>query len=359
MIAIKDFKHLESYTRIIEKQLIKDLWDMIYKPMFKILNLKAKNDKNILIDAIDNGLIFYSDGGFKARDKFSNEISKELIKIGAKYDKWEHSYKIDLQDIPKDVLQTLTESVARAQRKLNNLNDFLTDVELNLEQIVETLIFDKQVGAILTDAEGKVLKNINTIEFDVTDTQKTKMLDAVNKHFQMSEKEIENNYTTNIQVYTKKWLVERIPEMRQRIQQAILEGYREDQVQKMLEREYGIMQRKAKFLAQNETSIMLTQLKKAIYTDMGFTHFQWNTILDSRERKLHRELHGRVFRYDEPPVIDERTGQKGLPGETYNCRCGMTPISLDSPFFNQTDIDRYTNLKYRKIMANIPPTDNN
>ena len=88
---------------------------------------------------------------------------------------------------------------------------------------------------------------------------------------------------------------------------------------------------------------------------MGFEHFIWNTILDSRERPLHRRLHGRIFRFDEPPVIDERTQQRGLPGETYNCRCSLTPIRIDSPFYSRQEVDRYANLKYNKVMSAIPP----
>ena len=354
--VIKDFKHLEGYTKIIEKQLFKDLWDTIYKPMFKILNLNAKNEENILIDAIDKGTIYYVNGGFKAKGKFTNRISKELLKLGAEYNKWEHSYKIPLDRIPKTILQAITENVARAQKKLTHINNFLSDVELNLDQIIDTMIFNRDVEDILGDVEKQIVKNINVIELDISESEKTNILDVINNNFKISKEEIEKNYTNNIQHYTKKWLIEKIPEMRQKVQQAILEGYREDQVQKMLETEYGIMQRKAKFLAQNETSIMLAQLKKTTYTQMGFEHFIWNTILDSRERPSHRRLHGKIFRFDAPPEIDERTGQRGLPGETYNCRCSLTPIRLDSPFFNKSEVEGYENLKYNKIMSAIPPT---
>ena len=54
MKVIKDFKHLESYTKIIKDKLFSELWEMIYKPMFKILDLKAKNEDNPIIQALDN-----------------------------------------------------------------------------------------------------------------------------------------------------------------------------------------------------------------------------------------------------------------------------------------------------------------
>ena len=46
--------------------------------------------------------------------------------------------------------------------------------------------------------------------------------------------------------------------------------------------------------------------------------------------KLHKKLNNQIFRFDDPPIIylDEKRGisQKGLPGETYNCRCSMVPV---------------------------------
>ena len=48
--------------------------------------------------------------------------------------------------------------------------------------------------------------------------------------------------------------------------------------------------------------------------------------MDGRERELHKQLNGQVFRFDDPPVIDERTGQKCLPAQTYNCRFTFSPV---------------------------------
>ena len=98
----------------------------------------------------------------------------------------------------------------------------------------------------------------------------------------------------------------------------------------MIKQEYPKVAYKAKFLAQNETSIMLAEYKRVTYQEMGFDKFIWRTITDGRERELHKELNGKIFRYDAPPVIDERTGQRGLPGETYNCRCDAIPYRDDN-----------------------------
>ena len=99
---------------------------------------------------------------------------------------------------------------------------------------------------------------------------------------------------------------------------------------------------------------MLAQIKKVHYSAMGFDSFMWHTILDARERPLHRMLNGKIFRFDDPPVIDERTGQRGLPGETYNCRCDLTPIMSDSAFYNiNQNAAREDSQQYADIMKAI------
>ena len=54
--------------------------------------------------------------------------------------------------------------------------------------------------------------------------------------------------------------------------------------------------------------------------------FKWIANLDERVRDEHKKLNGTIHRYDNPPIIDERTGTKGMPGEFYNCRCTFIPI---------------------------------
>ena len=342
MQAIKDFKHLKKYTQMVEQRLFSDLWETIYKPMFKILNLKAENEKDVILEAIKSGKLYLTPEGFKAKDGFNNELSKALIELGAKYDRYFQTFR--LEEIPERILKAIEASKKRAATKLNQINDFLADVQYNLPHIVETMVFNTEVVTILDDVHGQIKKNItklNVIEPEFTEEQK---------------KQIAEKYTNNMQFYIKKWAVEDIAKMREKVQKAVLEGYREDEVQEMLQKEYKIASDKAKFLAQNETSIMLAEVKKQTYTQMGFEYFIWNTILDGKERELHADLHGKIFRFDEPPIIYTYKGteQRGLPGQTYNCRCSLTPIRLDSPFFDAGDVKKYRELKnYKGIMKTV------
>lgn len=324
--AIKDFKIKKAYTKLIEKVLFSYLWDGIYKPMFEIMQIKpiiAKNSLNSIIEALRDGKITYADGGFRAKTKFTNAQSLQLKKWGAVWDRREKMYRLPESRLPDELKVTLAEVQINAENQIKLLQGYLEQVEYNIPYIVESMVFDSEVKTILDDAGNEVKKNVkhlNVIKPELSEQQKNDIAKA---------------YTENMRDYAiKDFAQERIPAMRQKIQELVLKGYRTDKIQELLQKEYGIMARKAKFLAQNETTIMLAEYKKVTYQEMGFDKFIWRTITDGRERPLHAALNGTVWRFDNPPIIYIYKGKvvKGLPGQTFNCRCELIPFIDDSPF---------------------------
>lgn len=340
--AIKDFKIKEAYTKLIEKALWSYLWEGIYKPMFEIMNVKpivVKNSLDVVVEALREGKIIYVDGGFKAKTKFTNAQSSQLVKWGAKWDKHQKMYRLPESMLPDSLRVYIAESRIQQQEQIKLLQGYLEQVEYNFPYIIESMVFDTEVKTILDDAGNEVKKNIkhiNVIEPELSEEQTN---------------EIAGTYTENMKGYViKDFAQERIPEMRRKIQELVLKGYRTDKVQELLQKEYGIAARKAKFLAQNETAIMLSEYKKVTYKEMGFNKFIWRTITDGRERELHKQLNGTVWSYDNPPVIDERTGNRGLPGQSYNCRCMQIPYMDDTPF----DHNIQDHKAYEKYISSHP-----
>lgn len=324
--ALKDFKIKEAYTKLVEKALFSYLWEGIYQPMFEILNIKpviAKNSLNVIVEALCDGKLLYVDGGFKAKGKFTNAQSAQLIKWGARWDRTQKMYRIPRDMLPEELRVYLAEAQINNELKINQIQEYLRLVEENMPYIVESMVFDEEVKTILDDAGNEVKKNIKkiaVIEPELSEKQKN---------------EIARAYTENMQDYViKDFANERLPEMRRKIQELVLQGYRLDKVQELLEKEYDFMARKAKFLAQNETTIMLSEYKKVTYKEMGFNKFIWRTITDGKERPLHKALNGTIWSYDDPPVIGIYKGQKvkGLPGQAFNCLVG--DMNIISPFFH-------------------------
>lgn len=94
-----------------------------------------------------------------------------------------------------------------------------------------------------------------------------------------------------------------------------------------IQRHDGVTERRAELIARDQTSKATTAINSARMEVLGIKKFQWlHSGGGQHPRKLHQRLSGQIFSLDDPPVIDERTGERGLPGQLINCRCRMVPV---------------------------------
>ena len=69
---------------------------------------------------------------------------------------------------------------------------------------------------------------------------------------------------------------------------------------------------------------------------LGFEYYEWSTSNDERVstgKGGHKQLNGRIYRYDTPTAIIDSYGNKGHCADRVNCRCVPIPIMLQP---NQT-----------------------
>jgi len=85
---------------------------------------------------------------------------------------------------------------------------------------------------------------------------------------------------------------------------------------------------RAALIARDQTSKATTAVNAARMDALGVKEFEWLHSQGGREpRPLHKNvLNGNVYSVAEPPEIDDRTGERGLPGQLINCRCRMVPV---------------------------------
>lgn len=108
-------------------------------------------------------------------------------------------------------------------------------------------------------------------------------------------------------------------------QQAVFENSK-----KLVDRVYfrgETAEERAKFIARDQVSKMNSEMGAARAKSAGITKFKWRHSGASADpRKLHQKYDGQIFSYDDLPIIDERTGERGLPGQAINCRCVAVPV---------------------------------
>lgn len=102
-------------------------------------------------------------------------------------------------------------------------------------------------------------------------------------------------------------------------------------LQSLLENQYNLVEKRAKFIAVDQTLKLNGQLTARRHIQAGIQMFQWIPVKDNRLRHTHKELSVRrtelgtgTYRWDTPPVSLD--GKAILPAEEYQCRCVAKPV---------------------------------
>jgi SPP1 gp7 family putative phage head morphogenesis protein len=94
-----------------------------------------------------------------------------------------------------------------------------------------------------------------------------------------------------------------------------------------LEKYAGISKRHAKNMALDQTRKVYNSMNKARMEKIGVKRFEWiHSGGGQKPRQEHIEMSGNIYSFDDLPVIDKKTGERGIPGQAINCRCTMRPV---------------------------------
>jgi len=105
-------------------------------------------------------------------------------------------------------------------------------------------------------------------------------------------------------------------------------GLRHEEISAQIQERIGVSESRANLIARDQTLKYNSSIHTAQAAAAGIEEFTWSTSHDGAVRPYHKDLDGKVFRYDDPPVTND-AGDTNLPGEDYQCRCVPIPkISL-------------------------------
>lgn len=99
-----------------------------------------------------------------------------------------------------------------------------------------------------------------------------------------------------------------------------------------LEKYEGVTHRRAKNIALDQTRKAYNSINRSRMQAIGVEQFQWHhSGGGANPREDHVEMDGNIYSFNALPVIDQRTGERGIPGQAPNCRCTMSPCFQFSP----------------------------
>lgn len=304
-------KWKEEYSEPTQKELEYYFYQLFWAEILAAVKdpYFRMNSNNALIAAIRRGTVKYSNGEFIG--DFSMRVSAELDKF-AKYDARTKSWK----GIPP---ANVSAAAAVSNNKAKALNDKIStligEIPDRVQAEVDSLTYnvDRPLAEMNAQA-SQDLKNVG-ITLDVTP--------------ELSQ-DIIRDYTNNLNLSIKNWSTDQTERLRNMVEKNILSGYNRLELIDQISSEYGVSMRKAKFLARQETTLLTSTVRDSRYQGAGVRKYRWSATGgkegDGRTRLLHRRLHGQVFFYSSPPIIDERTGERGNPGKAYGCRCAAIPL---------------------------------
>jgi len=264
-----------------------------------------------LVQALRSGKLQYVEGFFIG--PLNSNLSKELRGIGAVYNKVKKAYKLELSHLPQDIVLAITEGNIIEKKKLRDVEDTLRAMEGQKIQVGDIKpLFDKTLEGL-------------SKQFTATTKKATGKELGIPLREDLVEK-LKDDYTENLDLYIQKWHDEQIMRLRQKVSSNVQQGFRAENLIQDIQAEKKVSYNKAKFLAKQETSLMVSKYRQVRYEDAGINQYQWSTSRDQRVRDSHKHLQGKIFRFDQPPVTDLATGARNNPGEDFNCRCVAIPV---------------------------------
>lgn len=119
---------------------------------------------------------------------------------------------------------------------------------------------------------------------------------------------------------------EHVEDLAKVFRQAAAAGQRHEDLIGEVQERLGVGFSRAKLIARDQVAKLSGELQQNQQQAAGIEEYEWSTAGDEAVRPDHRRLNGRRFRWDSPPVVNQRTGERRNPGGDIQCRCVAKPV---------------------------------
>lgn len=285
-------------------------------PVAEFVNAAGEDE---LRRALRRGDVVYSDGVFTG--KLDARLGTYLRSIGAERDGRTGAWKLPAWVAPA----WIKAEAALAERRARAVHD---KVLFELERAKARAAG----GATMIPRLPGVDDAIEAIEDGFARTAAETL--GVRKRIPKAQREaIERRYQTDVRPYVADATAKFIDDLHAAVVENARAGYRFEGLVEEIEHVHGVSERKARFLARQETSLFMADYRRERFTDAGVRRYLWSTSHDIRVRpyagndKLapygdHRALDRREFYYEaKAPAEYMSRKQPSNPGEDFGCRC--------------------------------------
>lgn len=304
----------------LEEEIKRLFREEIYLPILRALGFgkkKLDNTKDDLSKAFKSGRLRYDKG--TVRGRLNATLTKELRDAGARWDRKSQAYKIAFSLFPPRVQVALIVGERVFEKQLKQVDDNLARKQQ--EKIASKLSASHLLDDALWKTDRKFHKNVS------------KLLVAP-RLTKTRAQAISEEWEWNLKLYIDDFTTEEIAKLRKQVRRSVFAGGRQEDLKDIIQRSYDVSAGKAKFLARQETKLLVTTFKESRYKDAGIDEYNWYHVTGSVNhpvRPRHKYLGDakekdgskKVYRFSDPPNTAEKgqTPRYNNPGKDYNCRC--------------------------------------
>ena len=298
----------------IEEEIRELLKLEVYLPLIRILRIPLNlitNSEEDLAKAIEKGRIHFHRGRFDG--KLDAKLSKELRAIGATWSKSERCYKMPMGKLPPRIRTSVMTSYLRFADTAKRVEQRLAQVLP--EKVAEKFDAEKLFEGFMIKTERKIADRIKGITVSPKITPEERKI-------------IARDYTNNLRLYIKDFTAKETAELRKKMLESGMSGYRYETMIETIQESFGVSARKAKFLARQETNILMSKYQEERYKSAGSAGYIWKCVHGSSlhpVRPMHKSLDGTFQTWNNPPIVNKK-GERKHPGEDYGCRCTARPV---------------------------------
>lgn len=312
----KDWDELElKLLDLFKREIYYPILRETQEPKTLIANAAGVGESTALVRAIGTGQVQFYRGTFTG--KFSAAISRDLTKLGATFDRKSGVWRIYRSQLPQQVQHAIDASTAAFQRSAAKIDEKLA--QILPAEIADRLKIDKLFSDTIKKTERSFRASVRGI---------TIAPELTNPEIERLAKE----WSSNMKLFVKKFTEEHTQDLRAQVQKSVYAGNRREFLAKEIQKSFNVSANKAKFLARQETNLLMSKFKQVRYQSAGITEYKWVNVTGSPAhpvRPAHKELgdrskKGETFNWNKPP-LKTKSGMKN-PGEDYNCRCTAVPV---------------------------------
>lgn len=305
----------DYFYRLIYAPMYNEVADEIGKDWAQIYNAKsqelAEPLQKHLLKMLVTGRVQYLDGRFYGG--FDSRVTRAIKSLGGVYDVRGKFFSLPEKKLTDNIRIAIGTAYSKFEKVHGQIIKRLDDLQSAIDS-GNLAIFDprEQIGVTVRKMDRDLNKTLKplTIDYKPSDNLVEFILEK---------------YGNDLTKYIKNWNIETIQRLRDRVSSNAFSGYRASSLAEEIAADYGVSARKAKFLARQETSLMLSTFREGRYKEVGIEEYEWQTAGDSRVRDMHKHLNRKIFSWENPPIIDDY-GHRGNPGEAFGCRCVAAPV---------------------------------